>query len=241
MTDKDQIEKNRTENGIASVSKEQKAESHIGMSDDDDLALSQTLDAIEKAQNPISEPKPAIQLPGPKKPRLLLNLKINRLGTLKNLNKTSTVPSANATITSVASKTDEKTIKEAPAQTKYKQPILCTPSDDERSQTESPKPKLSTKTLNLLHSFRANQSTSENQILRERNAIVTATKSDQSQSENDSAYDTMAFDSSLPSTGSVLSASCRKTGKTPALFAESGVTQNNIDDDDLSFLDSIEF
>lgn len=235
-----QPEKTQTQNNQSSLTKEQKTENPTGMSDDEDQALSQALDAIEQIQKPISEPKPTIPMPEPKKPRLMLNLKINKLGLLKNHNKMNVISSVSST-SSVANKIDDGTIVEATTQTAHVNRIFCTPSDDERSQTESSKPKLSVKTLNFLHSFKANQSANKSQVLSEHNVPATASKGDSSQKENDSAYESMAFIPSLPSIASGLTASCRKTGKTPELFLSSGATLNKIDDDDLSYLDSIEF
>lgn len=122
--------------------------------------------------------------------------------------------------------------------------IFCTPSDDENSQSQPS----NRKRLNLapirLDLFKSTQRSGTTQTPPHQRAIVAAGKSNESNTENDSAYDTMSFSSNKMLTGTAPSVPVglgAQTGKTPALFPPSGPTQNPNDLDDLSFLDHIDF
>ncbi|XP_031621313.1 DNA helicase MCM9-like [Contarinia nasturtii] len=205
--------------------------SHTMLSDDEDLVLSQALDDIERSQ--IGEPMPKMKKFNFKPPnRLSLNLSRCKDSSKENMNH-----SADAS-TSTANQSAEPKEVGTVNRPVVKPRILCTPNDDENSQNESQKRKISTQTLNKLHSFKFKEKAVDESI-RQQNVDAVA-KGDVSQPENDSAYDTMPLTSStLPSTDPV---SCRKTGKTPPLFpSPSGATPNDIDNEDLSFLDNIFF
>lgn len=209
------------------------------MSDDEDLVLSQALDDLERSQMSMCEPKPKMPKIDLKQP--LLKFSRFAFSAPKNRSKENAVPlpSSSNPSTSAANESSNDSSKQNKILTviqPIRNGIFCTPSDDEHSQNETFKRKLSVKTLNILHTFEANQNSNKDEVLQQQN-ITLAAKSGESHSENDSAYDTMIFDPSFPSTAT----SCFKTGKTPALFPPSGDTQNKIDADDLSFLDTLEF
>lgn len=205
------------------------------MSDDEDLVLSQVLDDVERSQ--ICEPAPKIPKLDFKRPnRMSLNLSL--LKSLKNSNKENTLSSSTTATTSSAHdmpmQNEVNTLNRS-----VRNRIFCTPSDDESSQNNiASNLKLSAKTMNLLNSFKFKETIDENPQIQQEN-IAAATKDGiDSQFENDSAYDTMLINSSLSSTNP---ASCRKTGKTPPLFPPSSSTQTKTDEDNLSFLDTLEF
>lgn len=205
------------------------------MSDDEDMVLSQALDEIERG-----EPEPKIPKLAFKKPLNRLSLNLDRF---KKKNKKPVMTKENTAFTckpstSVASESAVQPESQALNQS-VKNRILCTPSDDENSQNEQIKRKVNTNTMKLLNKFKFKGNSAKNlplQNIQQQNVEI-AKKSDGSNSQNDSAYDTMTFDASLPSTDSV---SCKITAKTPALFPPSDETQNKIDEDDLSYLDTFE-
>lgn len=207
--------------------------------DDDDMILSQALDDLERSQVPLPEPKmPKLAQKLPKRP--LIKLGRFAFTAPKNQSKENVVqlppPSNSSTIISKGTVDESLNQNKVPNVSQpVRNRIFCTPSDDENSQNEASRPKLSAKTLNILNSFKANKTLKTDEVLQQPN-VTEAKKPDESHSQNDSAYETMAIDASLPSTA----ASCIKTGKTPALFPSSGQTENEVDDD-LSFLDTLEF
>lgn len=208
------------------------------MSDDEDMALSQALDEIERG-----EPEPKIPKLAFKKPllnRLSLNLDRFKLTKQKPVVNNENTDLACKASTSVASEPAAQPESQALNQS-VKNRMLCTPSDDENSQNEQIKPKMSAQKFNLLNKFKFKANSAKNQLLQNQNIqqknVEVAKKSDGSNSQNDSAYDTMTFDASLPSTDS---ASCKITAKTPAIFTPSVETQNKMDDEDLSYLDTFE-
>lgn len=226
----------------------QAAESHENevlsqiMDANEDESLSQALEELERSQISTGEPEPKVPRLEFKRPKKLLTLNLSRFKSAppKPVSKENNVPTlsgiastsvANEPVVEVESQAMNKSVKNR---------MLCTPSDDESSQSGQPKRRLPTKTLNLLNRFKFRENANKSQPLQQQNThqqnIVAAGKSDASQPEQDSAYDTM-IDSSLPSTGPP---SCKRTGKTPALFPPSGETQNKIDEDDLSYLDTFE-
>lgn len=206
------------------------------MSDDEDLVLSQALDNLERSQMSTGEPEPKMPKLDFKRPKLLtLNLSRFKSIASKTLCKENSGPSSE-TSTSVANEPPVSNKSQTINQS-IRNRMLCTPSDDESSQNEPSKRKISTKTLNLLNKFKFKENPNKNQPLQQQNAqqqYVGATeKSDGSQPENDSAYDTMTFHSSLPSTASP---SCKKTRKTPS----SSETENKVTEEDFSYLDTLE-
>lgn len=195
--------------------------SQHAMSDEEDLVLSQALDELERSQT--TEPMPK-KRKFEFKPLNRLSLNTNRC---KNSMKENVVQSVNTSTSSIQQPSP------VPTTNGHNKPrILCTPNSDiENSQNESQKRKTFDKTLNTQES---------NAPIQQQN-VVAIPKSDGTQPENDSAYDTMS-NSYLSSTADP-SPLCRKTGKTPLLFpSPSGAPprQNN-DDDDLSFLETLDF
>lgn len=197
--------------------------------------MSQALDEIERG-----EPEPKIPKLTFKKPlnRLSLNLDRFKKNNQKPVMTKENTPLSCKPSTSVASESTVQHESQALNES-VKNRILCTPSDDENSQNEQVKRKMSTNTMKLLNKFKFKGNPAKNlplQNIPQQNAEV-AKKSDASNSQNDSAYDTMTFDASLPITDS---ASCKITAKTPALFPPSDETKNKMDEDDYSYLDTFE-
>lgn len=201
------------------------------MSDDDeDIVLSQALDDIERSQA-IKPQSKMLKLDFKRHSGLTLNM-----SRFKNPSKENTVPSAKASTSSVNEVSVQEEIETISRPIENQ--ILCTISDDEIFQKRTKNAKLSTKTLNILNSFEIKENIRKNQFPQQQNVEAVA-KSDDAQTDNDSAYDTML--STNLSSASSNPASCKITGKTPALFAISNGTQNKIDEDDLSYLDTLEF
>lgn len=209
------------------------------VADDEDLFLSQVCDDIERRQTTSFGPAPKIQKidhNNGNRPKFHLNLSRFAFKPTKSSEEKPILPSSNQQLlTSSENKPkDQQNIQLVNKAVQNR--ILCTPSDDEMSQNEAadqeppkrPPLRLSFLKTPLLVSQRSN--------LHQQNAAISV-KGDGSQKENDSAYDTMSFSSSgTPGTFG----SAANTGKTPPLFASSGQTQNNTEED-LSCLDSIEF
>lgn len=223
------IQPNPPEKSQATTSTQKKDNTKHAMSDDEDMALSQLMDDIETS---IPAPKmPRIELKRPN--RLSLNLRFKPPIPQSKENKSSPCKASTSDASASPAQSQSQALKES-----TKNRMLCTPSDDEISQNE-PKRRLPTQTLNFLNKFKYKGNLSKDQPLQQKNVHKenVASKSEESQPENDSAYDTMLSNLSFPSTNPP---SCRKTGKTPPIFGPSGATQNQMDDDDLSFLDTFE-
>lgn len=116
--------------------------------------------------------------------------------------------------------------------------IFCTPSDDEISQASSSSNRLPlSKRPIKLNLFNRSLLSKVSQVSEQQNVVVTS-KSNESKSENDSAYDTMSFSWSSSVSGRV---SVAKTGRTPALFPPSDTINQNDNDDDLAILETVDF
>lgn len=226
------IQPSRPEKTQPTTSTQKEDNTKHAMSDDEDMALSQLMDDIET-----SIPEPAPKMPRielKRTNRLSLNLRFKAPISQRKENKnTSPCEASTSGAKAVPVQNQSQALKES-----TKNRLLCTPSDDEVSQNESSR-RLSTQTLKFINKFKFKGNLTKNPSLQQQNIQqeIVASKSDGSQPENDSAYDTMSSDLSLPSTNPP---SCRKTGQTPAIFGPSGATPSQVDDDDLSFLDTFE-
>lgn len=220
------------------------------MSDDGDLACSQALDDIELSQlltvesTVEPEPKiPKIDAQPFKRPQNRLTLNPIKL----KLNKFSFVPSTKRSVvinsvpsTSTANANENKPIESNSTNQPVdkpimkKNPIFCTPSDDESSQ-EAAAQNEPAKKLSFKLKLNPSKIFSQRPILQQQN--VNDSK-DSEKSENDSAYDSMQS-----SSGSLCGSfgSAAKTGKTPAIFTPGGVTFCDNSELDLSCLDTLEF
>lgn len=284
---------------VQTVISQSQSQSQNEFSDDEDMALSQALDDIERSQKMTSTPiATEMELDSEQTNLLLLNeeqhatntAKSNRprieddsvLDTLsfdenefslsadepapkiqkidqnrtnrlqlklgpfafvapKKPNKKNSMPTCQSNQDTSDKNEPSNSEKVQPVQRPVKNRIMCTPSDDENSQIESSanrkplnRPQIQ---LNWLKNSQYSQQSNKSLALQQQDVVV-ATKSDESKSENDSAYDTLSFSSNKSLSSSALN---EKTGKTPALFPPSGPTQNQNNDEDLSFLDTLEF
>lgn len=218
-----------------------RSEIEKAMSDDEDMALSQMLDDFEQSQVSLGEPEPKIprndRQPQMRPNRLALNLSRFAFVPQKRQNKENSIPIASGSSSDESrSKAPENT--QAPNKS-VRNRIMCTPSDDETSQIEPPKPppKLPFR-LNL---FRKPMISSQREVEQQHQENAAQALKDESLPDNDSAYDTMLSSGTSSDILSNTFGSAAKTAKTPAIFPPSASTENNLEEEDLNYLDSFKF
>lgn len=205
---------------------------------EDDSALD-TL-SFDENEFPLSvgEPAPKIQkIDQNRTNRLQLKLGPFAFVAPKKPNKENSMPACKSNQDTSDKNKPSNSEKVQPVHRPVKNRIMCTPSDDENSQTEPSanrkppnRPQIQ---LNWFKNSQYSQQSNKSQALQQQD-VVAATKIDESKSENDR----MSFSSNKSLSNSALH---EKTGKTPALFPPSGPIQNPNNDEDLSFLDTLEF
>lgn len=226
---------------LPTISTERMPIDENALSDGEDSALSQMLDQFEQSQTSIIEPPPKVpKINKQQNPcnRMALNLSRFPFVSLKRPSKENSVPAPNQTTANDSKPEVEKTVQELIKSVRNR--FLCTPSDDETSQPDRSNILPVKKTLSF---FRKPTLVSQKSTLQQQNAIPAA-KSNDSQPENDSAYDTMCLSSEphLTTPPSILG-SAAKTAKTPSIFpaSEQSHKKEQEDEHDLSYLDTLEF
>lgn len=218
---------------VPPTSSGEKTTDENAMSDGEDLALSQMLDHFEQSQTSIIEPPSKVsKIDKQQNPsnRLALNLSRFAFVSLKRPNKENSFP-ANSNPNQTVADDRQPDVNETGQEVNkpVRNRFLCTPSDDETSQSN----KSTVKKSFSLNFFRKPLLTCQK-----------STPSNDSQPENDSAYDTMSLSSgSRLSTSSDILGSAAKTGKTPSIFPATGHSQKkeHREEHDLSYLDTLEF
>lgn len=246
MKSQNKVKSQEKEQTVKQISTKENSVTGNAMSDDEDSALSQILEDFEQSQALIREPPP-------KMPKIDNNqenrsnrfaLKLSRFAfvPLKRPNKENSIPTTN--ITKMNEKQPEIREPTQASNESVRNRILCTPSDDESTQPDSSN-KLSAKRSLQLSFFRKPGLVGQRSTLQSQNVVnipVVNAKCGNSQSENDSAYDTMHFSvkSSVATPSNVLG-SAAKTGKTPPIYPTSESQNVKDDEQDLSYLDTLDF
>lgn len=206
------------------VNQEQQATTSKKSNSDTQPENDSAFESVSVDNSIVDEPPPKAQKIDQNRPnRLRLKFGLDQFA-FKKPNKENSVPPSNQNKNDKVGLDNTEHIQPAKAPAKNK--IMCTPSDDESSQIESNR-KLPNKSPFQLNSLK---------LPRQNTVAVTSAKPNSS--ENDSAYDSLSFSSSISSLARPVSST--QTGKTPAMFLPSGPTQNKIDDD-MSYLNSLEF
>lgn len=208
------------------------------MSDDGDLECSQALDNIERELSGVPETKiPKIDIEPLKRP--LNRLTLNRFGfggpkkppAIVNPPPVPSTSTRNANEKQPIVAIDETSHSEnEPTRNRI---FNCTPDDGEsteNNQAQMQPAKRSKLSLNLFSS----------RLSRRQPVLVQQNENkpkDSEPPENDSAYDSM----DVSSMSSFQSFSAAKEGKTPPIYGTSAGPTCNVGDQDLSFLDTLDF
>lgn len=194
------------------------------------MVCSQALDSIEEILSLTEEPAPKIPKIDHeplKRPTNRLNLnRFTFVAPKKQPNMINSIPS-----TSTKNSNENKPIQSSNVDKPMKNRIFCTPSDDESSGNDGSQQRKSVDNLPFLN---LTKFSGQRSVLHQQN-VIESKKADKS--ENDSAYDSMQSNLSASMVNTFGSAA--KTGKTPPIYPTS--SWNTTDDDDLSYLDTLDF